>query len=79
MIIGSTEISLHAYETRVRYALFPQLAGDPDDTECFPEHSSGADRSGQDTDSTIHDVGRRIDKASPADGAEADGARMPPK
>ncbi len=30
-VIGSTEISLHAYETRVRFALFPQLAREPDD------------------------------------------------
>lgn len=58
-IIGSTEISLHAYETRVRYALFPQLAGDPDDTECSPEHPPCADRSGRDTDCTIHDTSGR--------------------
>lgn len=79
-IIGSTEISLHAYETRVRPCLFPELvAEDAARTECFPEHPPCADRSDQDTDCTIHGTSRRTDKASPADGAEADGARMPPK
>jgi len=30
-IAGSSEISLHVYETRLRYVLFPELAGEPDD------------------------------------------------
>jgi len=32
-IAGSTEISLHTYETRLRFALFPQLAGMPDEPD----------------------------------------------
>lgn len=32
-IAGSTEISLHAYETRLRFALFPQLAEMPDEPD----------------------------------------------